>query len=142
MQTLCFIGNKKPPRGLEPGGGMLNRRDYVGSRSAALLLSLSSGQNYKIILIFFWLFLLNIRQSCVLFCSNTDTFLLKWWLTDTILLFCGPSLPSISSTRDPGDHTGRPIYAGTWQRLQPKSIRIFPYTYNAVHPKLLQADPQ
>lgn len=140
MQILCFIGNENRPRGSEPGGGMLDRRDYVGSRTAALLLSSSSGQNYKIIPIFFWPFLLNIRQSYVLFCSNTDTFLLKWRLTDTILLFFGPSLPSISSSHDPGDHTGRPIYEGTWPRLQLLTIRIFPYHYNADHPNLLQAD--
>lgn len=77
MQILCFIGNKKPPRGLEPGGGMLNRRDYVGSRSAALLLSSSSLQRYEENMITPDTILPNIRQSCVLFCSNTDTFLLK-----------------------------------------------------------------
>ena len=120
---------------------MLDRRDYVGSCTAAELLSSSPLQIYEEILITPDTILLNIRQSYVLFCSNTDTFLLKWQLTDTILLFCGPSLPSISSSHDPGDHTGRPSDAGTWQRLQPKSIRIFPYTNNADHPKLLQADP-
>ena len=85
--------------------------------------------------------LLNFWQSYVLFCSNTDTFLLKCRLTDTILLFFGPSLPSILSSHDPGDHTGRPSDAGPRPRLQPISIRIFPYTNNADHPKILQADP-
>lgn len=47
LQTLCFIGNKKPPPRLVPGGGMLYRRDYVGSRTAALLLSSSSLQRYE-----------------------------------------------------------------------------------------------
>lgn len=142
LQNLCFIGNKNRPRGLWPGGGMLNRRDYVGSRTAAELLSSSSLQRYKENLITPDTILLNFWQSYVLFCSNTDTFLLKWRLTDTILLFFGPSLPSISSTHDPGDHTWRPNYAGTWQRLQPKSILLFPYNYNADHPNLLQADPK
>ena len=141
MQILCFIGNKNRPRGLDLGGGMLYRRDYVGSRTAALLLSSSSLQRYKENLIFANTILLNYWQSCILICSNTDTFLLKLRLTDTFLLFRGPFLPSISSTRDPGDHTGRPIYAGTWPRLPPKSILIFPYNNNANHPKLLQADP-
>ena len=86
--------------------------------------------------------MLNIWQSCILFCSKYDTILLKCRLTDTILLFFGPFLPSISSSHDPGDHTGRPIFAETWPRLQLKSIRLFPYTNNADHPKLLQADPQ
>lgn len=35
MQILCFIGNKKPPPRLVPGGGMLYRRDYVQCRTAA-----------------------------------------------------------------------------------------------------------
>lgn len=142
MQTLCFIGNKKPPPRLVPGGGMLYRRDYVGSRTAALLLSSSSLQRYKENLIFADTILLNIWQSYVLFCSKYDTILLKCRHTDTILLFCGLSLPSISSTRDLVDHTERPSDAGPWPRLPPISIRLFPYTNNADHPNLLQADPQ
>lgn len=142
MQTLCFIGNKKPPPRLVPGGGMLYRRDYVGCRTAAEHLSSSSLQRYEENLITPYTILLNIRQIYVLFCSNTDTFLLKLLLTDTFLLFCGPSLPSISSSHDPGDHNGRPSFAELGPRLQPKSIRIFPYTNNANHPKILQADPQ
>ena len=142
MQTLCFIGNKKPPCGIELQGGMLYRRDYVGSRTAALLLSSSSLQRYKENLIFADTILLNIRQNVILFCSKYDTILLKCRHTDTILIFRGPSFPSISSTRDPGDHTGRPYDAGPWPRLPPKSIRLFPYTNNADHPNLLQADPQ
>lgn len=47
VQILCFIGNKKPPCGVDLQGGMLYRRDYVGSRTAALLLSSSSLQRYK-----------------------------------------------------------------------------------------------
>lgn len=121
---------------------MLNRRDYVGSRTAALLLSSSSLQRYEENSITPDTILLNFWQSYILFCLNIDTFLLKCRHTDTILLFFGPSLLSISSSHDPGDHTGRPIYAGTWQLLQPKSILIFPYTNNADHLKLLQADPQ
>ena len=140
MQTLCFIGNKKPPPRLVPGGGMLYRRDYVGGRSAPLPLSSSSLQRYKENLIFADTILPNFRQSYVLFCSKYDTILLKCRHTDTILLFCG--LPSISSTRDLGDHTGRPSDAGTWPRLQPISTILFPYTYNADHPKILQADPK
>ena len=141
MQILCFIGNKNRPRGLDLGGGMLYRRDYVGSRTAAELLSSSSLQRYKENLIFADTILLNIQQNVILFCSKYDTILLKCRHTDTILLFRGPFLPSISSTHAPGDHTGRPIYAGTWPRLPPKSILIFPYNNNANHPKLLQADP-
>lgn len=140
MQILCFIGNKKPLPRLEPGSGMLYRRDYVGCRTAAEHLSSSSLQRYKENLIFADTILLNIRQNVILFCSKYDTILLKCWHTDTILTFCG--LPSISSTRDLGDHTGRPSDAGPRPRLQPISIRIFPYTNNADHPKLLQADPQ
>ena len=121
---------------------MLNRLDYVGSRTAALLLSSSSLQRYEENMITPDTILLNFWQSCVLFCSNTDTFLLKWWLTDTILLFFGLSLPSISSSHDPVDHTGRPSDAGTWPRLQLKSILLFPYNDNAYVPKLLQAEPQ
>lgn len=120
---------------------MLNRRDYVGSRTAAELLSSSSLQRYKENLITPDTILLNIRQNYVLFCSKYDTILLKCRLTDTFLLFLGPSLPSISSSHDPGDHTLRPIFAETWPRLQLKSIRLFPYTNNADHPKLLQVDP-
>lgn len=142
MQTLCFIGNKKPPPRLVPGGGMLYRRDYVGCRTAAEHLSSSSLQRYKENLIFAYTILLNIRQNVILFCSNYDTILLKCRHTYTILLFCGPSLSSISSSHDPGDHTGRPSDAGTWPRLQPKPKIIFPYTYNADVPKILQADPQ
>lgn len=142
MQTLCFIGNKKPLPRLVPGSGMHYRRDYVGSRTAALLLSSSSVQRYKENLITPNTILLNIRQSYVLSCSKYDTILLKCWHTDTILLFFVPSLPSISSSHDPGDHTGRPSDAGTWPRLPPISIRLFPYTNNADHPKILQADPQ
>lgn len=139
MQILCFIGNKKPPPRLVPGGGMLYRRDYVGCRTAAEHLSSSSLQRYKENLIFADTILLNIRQNVILFCSKYNTILLKCWHTDTILTFCG--LPSISSTRDLGDHTGRPSDAGPRPRLQPISIRIFPYTNNADHPKILQADP-
>ena len=142
MQTLCFIGNKKPPPRLVPGGGMLYRRDYVGSCTAAELLSSSSLQRYKENLIFADTILLNIRQNVILFCSKYDTILLKCRHTDTILLFFGLSLPSISSSHDPGDHTGRPSDAGTWPRLPPKSKILFPYNDNAYHPKLLQADPQ
>lgn len=142
MQILCFIGNKKPPPRLVPGGGMLNRRDYVGSCTAAELLSSSSVQRYKENLITPDTILLNIRQNVILFCSIYDTILLKCRHTDTILLFCGLSHPSISSSHDPGDHIGRPSDAGTWPRLPPKSIRLFPYTNNAYHPKILQADPQ
>lgn len=142
MQTLCFIGNKNRPRGLDLGGGMLYRRDYVGSRTAALLLSSSSLQRYKENLIFADTILLNIRQNVILFCSKYDTILLKCRHTDTILIFRGPFVPSISSSHDPGDHTGRPSDAGPWPRLPPISIRLFPYTNNAAHPKLLQADPQ
>lgn len=141
MQTLCFIGNKKPLPRLLPGSGMLYRRDYVGSRTAALLLSSSSRQSYEENPILPYTFLLNIRQSYILFCSKYDTILLKCRHTDTILLFCGPSFPSISSSHDPGDHTGRPIDEGTLPRLQLLPIRIFPYTNNADHPKLLQIDP-
>ena len=139
MQTLCFIGNKKPPPRLVPGGGMLYRRDYVGSRTAALLLSSSSLQSYKKDLIFADTILLNIRQNVILFCSKYDTILLKCRHTDTILIFRGPS--SISSTRDLGDHTGRPSDAGPRPRLPPISTILFSYTNNADHPKLLQADP-
>lgn len=141
MQTLCFIGNKKPPPRLVPGGGMLYRRDYVGCRTAAEHLSSSSLQRYDKNLITPDTILLNIRQSYVLSCSKYDTILLKCRLTDTILLFLGPSFPSISSSPYPGDHTGRPIDEGTLPRLQLLPIRIFPYTNNADHPKLLQADP-
>jgi len=140
MQILCFIGNKKPPCGVDLQGGMLYRRDYVGCRTAAEHLSLSSLQRYKENLIFADTILLNIWQSCILFCSKSDTILLKYRHTDTILTFCG--LPSISSSRDLGDHTGQSSDAGTWPRLPPISIRLFPYTNNADHPKLLQADPQ
>lgn len=139
MQTLCFIGNKKPPPRLVPGGGMLYRRDYVGSCTAAELLSSSSLQIYEENLITPDTILLNIRQNVILFCSKYDTILLKCRHTGTILTFC--VLPSISSSRDLGDHTGRPSDAGPRPRLQPISIRIFPYTYNADHPKILQADP-
>lgn len=142
MQILCFIGNKKPPPRLVPGGGMLYRRDYVGCRTAAEHLSSSSLQRYKENMITADTILLNFWQSYVLFCSKYDTILLKCRHIDTILIFRGPSFPSISSSHDPGDHNGPPIYAGTWQRLQPKSIRLFPYTYNADHSKILQADPQ
>lgn len=48
MQILCFIGNKKPPCGVDLQDGMLNRRDYVGSRTAALLLSSSSVAKIRI----------------------------------------------------------------------------------------------
>lgn len=142
MQILCFIGNKKPPCGVYLQGGMLYRRDYVGSRTAALLLSSSSLQRYKENLIFADTILLNIRQNVILFCSKYNTILLECRHTGTILLFCGLSHPSISSSHDPGDHIGRPSYAGTWPRLPPISIRLFPYIYNADHPKILQADPQ
>jgi hypothetical protein len=142
VQILCFIGNKKPPPRLVPGGGMLYRRDYVGCRTAAEHLSSSSLQRYKENLIFADTILLNIQQNVILFCSKYDTILLKCRHTDTILIFRGSSVPSISSTRDPGDHTGRPSDAGTWPRLPPIYIRLFPYTNNADHPKLLQADPQ
>lgn len=47
VQILCFIGNKNRPRGLDLGGGMLYRRDYVGSCTAAELLSSSSLQRYE-----------------------------------------------------------------------------------------------
>lgn len=139
MQTLCFIGNKKPPPRLVPGGGMLYRRDYVGCRTAAEHLSSSSLQRYKENLIFADTILPNIRQNVILFCSKYDTILLKFRHTGTILTFCG--LPSISSTRDLGDHTGRPSDAGPGPRLPPISTILFPYTNNADHPKILQADP-
>ena len=80
------------------------------------------------------------RHYFAQYSTKCNTILLKCRHTDTILTFCG--LPSISSTRDLGDHTGRPSDAGTWPRLPPISIRLFPYTNNADHPKLLQADPQ
>ena len=141
MQTLCFIGNKKPPPRLVPGGGMLYRRDYVGCRTAAEHLSSSSLQRYKENLIFADTILLNIRQNVILFCSKYDTILLKCRHTDTILLFCGSFVPSISYSHDPGDHIWRPSDAGPWPRLPPKSKILFPYKDNADHPKLLQADP-
>lgn len=142
MQTLCFIGNKNRPRGSDLGGGMLYRRDYVGSRTAALLLSSSSLQSYKKDLIFTDTILLNIRQNVILFCSKYDTILLKCRHTDTILLFLGPSFPSISSIPYRVGHTWQSCCAGSWPRLPPKSKRKFPYTHNADHPNLLHPDPQ
>lgn len=142
VQILCFIGNKKPLPRLVPGSGMHYRRDYVGCRTAAEHLSSSSLQRYKENLIFADTILLNIRQNVILFCSKYDTILLKCRLTDTILLFLGPSFPSISSTRDPGDHTWRPSDAGPRPRLQLITILIFPCNDNADHPNLLHPDPQ
>lgn len=142
MQILCFIGNKKPPRGLVPGSGMHYRRDYVGSCTAAELLSSSSLQRYKENLIFADTILLNIRQNVILFCSKYDTILLKCRLTDTILLFRGPAFSCISSIPYRGGHTWQSSSAGTWQGLPPKSKRKFPYTHNAYHPNLLHPDPQ
>lgn len=142
MQTLCFIGNENRPRGREPGGGMLYRRDYVGGRSAALPLSSSSLQRYEENPIFFWPFLLNFGQILILFCSNTDTLLLAAGLTDTFLLFRGPAFSCISSIPYRVGHTWQSSCAGTWPRLPPKSKRKFPYTHNADHPILLHPDPQ
>lgn len=142
MQTLCFIGNKKPPCGVDLQGGMHYRRDYVGCRTAALHLSSSSLQIYEIISIFFWPFLLNFGQILILFCSNTDTLLLAAGFTDTFLLFRGPAFSCISSIPYRGGHTWQSSCAGTWPRLQPKSKRKFSYTHNAYHPILLHPDPQ
>lgn len=142
MQIICFIGNKKPPRGVDLQGGMHYRRDYVGGRSAALPLSSSSLQRYKENLIFADTILLNIRQNVILFCSKYDTILLKCRHTDTILLFRGPAFSCISSIPYRGGHTWQSSCAGTWPRLQPKSKRKFSYTHNAYHPILLHPDPQ
>lgn len=45
MQTLCFIGNKKPPCGVDLQGGMLYRRDAINW----------DGMRYECMEIFFWI---------------------------------------------------------------------------------------